>query len=53
MAKGRPEKKRKPLNVRENVALLTGHVGIGGVAQAFDELGSPERHAKILVHPER
>jgi threonine dehydrogenase-like Zn-dependent dehydrogenase len=33
--------------------LITGHVGIGGVAQAFDELGCPERHAKILVHPER
>jgi threonine dehydrogenase-like Zn-dependent dehydrogenase len=33
--------------------LITGHVGVGGVAQAFDELGSPERHAKILVHPER
>ena len=35
------------------VPLITGHVGIGGVAQAFEELGSPERHAKILVHPER
>ena len=34
------------------VPLITGHVGIGGVAQAFEELGSPERHAKILVHPE-
>src|SRR5262249_26244489 len=33
--------------------LITGHVGVGGVAQAFDELGSPERHAQILVHPER
>jgi hypothetical protein len=35
------------------VPLITGHVGIGGVAQAFEELGSPERHSKILVHPER
>jgi threonine dehydrogenase-like Zn-dependent dehydrogenase len=33
--------------------LITGHVGVGGVAQAFEDLGSPERHAKILVHPER
>jgi hypothetical protein len=24
-------------------------VGIDGIAQAFEELGSPERHAKILV----
>jgi len=33
--------------------LITGHVGIDGVAQAFVDLGSPERHAKILVHPGR
>jgi len=33
--------------------LVTGHVGLDGVAAAFAELGSPERHAKILVHPER
>jgi len=31
--------------------LITGHVGLDGVASAFEELGSPERHAKILVHP--
>ena len=31
--------------------LITGHVGLDGVAQAFVDLGSPERHAKILVHP--
>ena len=31
--------------------LITGHVGIDGVAQAFTDLASPERHAKILVHP--
>ena len=33
--------------------LITGHVGLDGVAQAFADLGAPERHAKILVHPER
>ncbi len=33
--------------------LITGHVGLDGVAQAFVDLGSPERHAKILVHPGR
>jgi threonine dehydrogenase-like Zn-dependent dehydrogenase len=32
--------------------LITGHVGLDGVAAAFEELGSPGRHAKILVHPE-
>jgi threonine dehydrogenase-like Zn-dependent dehydrogenase len=31
--------------------LITGHVGLEGVAAAFDALASPERHAKILVHP--
>ena len=31
--------------------LITGHVGLAGVAQAFTDLASPERHAKILVHP--
>ena len=31
--------------------LITGHVGLDGVPQAFVDLGSPERHAKILVHP--
>jgi len=33
--------------------LITGHVGLDGVAQAFADLASPERHAKILVHPGR
>ena len=33
--------------------LITGHVGLDGVATAFEALGSPERHAKILVHPAR
>jgi threonine dehydrogenase-like Zn-dependent dehydrogenase len=31
--------------------LLTGTVGIEGVAGAFAELASPEHHAKILVEP--
>jgi threonine dehydrogenase-like Zn-dependent dehydrogenase len=31
--------------------LLTGEVGLDGVAQAFIDLASPERHAKILVRP--
>jgi threonine dehydrogenase-like Zn-dependent dehydrogenase len=29
--------------------LITGRVGVEGVAQAFEDLASPERHAKILV----
>jgi threonine dehydrogenase-like Zn-dependent dehydrogenase len=33
--------------------LITGHVGLDGVPQAFADLASPERHAKILVHPGR
>jgi threonine dehydrogenase-like Zn-dependent dehydrogenase len=33
--------------------LITGSVGLDGVASAFTELGSPERHAKILVRPGR
>ncbi|HUY27382.1 MAG TPA: zinc-binding dehydrogenase [Candidatus Binataceae bacterium] len=33
--------------------LITGKVGVEGVAQAFEDLGSPERHAKILVEPWR
>lgn len=32
-------------------ALITGSVGIDGVAAAFDDLASPEKHAKILVEP--
>jgi threonine dehydrogenase-like Zn-dependent dehydrogenase len=31
--------------------LITGIVGIDGVAQAFKDLGDPENHAKILVKP--
>ncbi len=33
--------------------LVTGKVGVDGVPQAFEELSSPERHAKILVEPWR
>jgi threonine dehydrogenase-like Zn-dependent dehydrogenase len=33
--------------------LVTGRVGVEGVAGAFDELSSPEKHAKILVEPWR
>jgi len=32
-------------------ALVTGAVGLGGVDAAFDALGDPERHAKILIDP--
>jgi threonine dehydrogenase-like Zn-dependent dehydrogenase len=32
--------------------LLTGLVGLHGVANAFEALGDPEQHAKILVDPE-
>ena len=31
--------------------LVTGMVGLGGVARAFEDLASPERHAKIVVEP--
>lgn len=31
--------------------LVTGRVGLSGVAEAFKDLGDPERHAKILVEP--
>jgi len=33
--------------------LITGKVGVEGVAQAFEDLASPETHAKILVEPWR
>lgn len=33
--------------------LITGTVGLDGVAQAFTDLGNPERHAKILIDPSR
>ena len=31
--------------------LVTGEVGLDGVAQAFKDLGDPEAHVKILVRP--
>ncbi len=31
--------------------LLTGTVGLDGVATAFEQLGDPESHAKILIDP--
>jgi threonine dehydrogenase-like Zn-dependent dehydrogenase len=31
--------------------LITGRVDLEGVAQAFEDLASPEHHAKILVEP--
>jgi threonine dehydrogenase-like Zn-dependent dehydrogenase len=31
--------------------LMTGEVGLDGVEAAFDALGNPEAHAKILVNP--
>jgi len=32
--------------------LVTGEVGLAGVAQAFRDLGDPEAHVKILVRPD-
>ncbi|CKT56180.1 dehydrogenase [Mycobacterium tuberculosis] len=31
--------------------LITGTVGLPGVAAAFDALGDPEAHAKIMIDP--
>ncbi len=31
--------------------LITGTVGLDGVAGAFEDLGDPEHHAKILIDP--
>lgn len=33
--------------------LITSHVGLDGVAQAFDDLADPEQHCKIMVEPDR
>ena len=33
--------------------LITGTVGLDGVAEAFTDLGDPDRHAKILIDPQR
>ena len=37
----------------EAASLVTGRVGIDGVAQAFADLASPEEHTKIIVEPWR
>ena len=34
-------------------ALITGEVGLDGVARAFDELANPDHHIKVLVVPNR
>jgi threonine dehydrogenase-like Zn-dependent dehydrogenase len=34
-------------------SLITGHVGLDGVPQAFVDLGHPDQHAKIVVEPGR
>ena len=31
--------------------MITGHVGIAGVPQAFEDLSKPDEHCKILVEP--
>jgi threonine dehydrogenase-like Zn-dependent dehydrogenase len=31
--------------------LITGKVGLAGVAGAFEALGDPETHAKVLIDP--
>lgn len=33
--------------------MITGKVGVDGVARAFDQLAEPELHAKVLVEPWR
>lgn len=39
--------------VTDVAPLITASVGVTGVAQAFDDLASPDHHAKILVEPWR
>ena len=34
-------------------SLITAKVGIDGVAKAFNDLGNPEQHTKIIVEPWR
>lgn len=38
--------------VIDGSTLITGHVGIDGVPQAFADLADPEQHVKILVRPD-
>jgi threonine dehydrogenase-like Zn-dependent dehydrogenase len=35
----------------DTTGVVTGKVGLGGVAQAFEDLADPEKHVKILVEP--
>jgi threonine dehydrogenase-like Zn-dependent dehydrogenase len=35
----------------DGTSMITGVVGLDGVATAFDTLADPERHAKILIDP--
>ena len=35
----------------DDTPLITGTVGLDGVAAAFDALGDPAAHAKILIDP--
>jgi threonine dehydrogenase-like Zn-dependent dehydrogenase len=37
----------------EAASLVTGRVGIDGVAKAFEDLANPEAHTKIIVEPWR
>jgi threonine dehydrogenase-like Zn-dependent dehydrogenase len=37
----------------DGASLVTGRVGLDGVAQAFDDLANPERHTKVIVEPWR
>ena len=37
----------------DGAPLVTGKIGVDGVAGVFERLGSPEEHAKILVEPWR
>ena len=37
----------------EAAVLVTGKVGVEGVRDAFEQLGNPEHHTKILVEPWR
>lgn len=37
----------------DGAPMITGEVGLGGVAGAFDALRDPEQHAKIMVNPQK
>ena len=34
-------------------SLVTGSIGLDGVARAFDDLANPETHTKVIVEPWR